>query len=283
MKSNFLTVVLVVFILGFSITNTGAQPIGAFKGTLLVAFFNEGSWHSNSFSVDLQSQPPHWHLTLKAPGWHKEMFVDSNSVEIVNYFDDVVPTKTGPNTAQIKLFPTSRPLGSPCEEVIWATLFSRDIFLGKKAPLNDIGLRIEEPCIFTEIQYKSGDVSPRLAKWHNERADKYKNQPRIEGEFKWLTWTNLSEGTIIPLKSELRININSTNGESMPASYSQLIIENIAHLTNAPEKTPIIKGRAPVYDYRFGGVFGRACVTYNSHDGVIHETNIPITRAASCK
>ncbi|MEI6569536.1 MAG: hypothetical protein WCR20_22865 [Verrucomicrobiota bacterium] len=131
MKSNFLTVVLVVFILGFSITNTGAQPIGAFKGTLLVAFFNEGSWHSNSFSVDLQSQPPHWHLTLKAPGWHKEMFVDSNSVEIVNYFDDVVPTKNGPNTAQIKLFPTSRPLGSPAKKLSGLRYFPGIYFLGK--------------------------------------------------------------------------------------------------------------------------------------------------------
>jgi hypothetical protein len=275
MKPTIIKIVSLFIALGFLIANTEAQPVGEFKGSLVLAFFNEGSWHSNSFSVDLQSQPPHWHLVLKSPGWHKEMFVDSNHVEIVNYYDDVVPTKNGPNTAEIKLFPTSRPLGSPCEEVVWAALFSRDIFLGKKAPLNDIGLRIEEPCIFTEIQFKANDVSPRFAKWHNERADKYEHQPRIEGEFRRLVETNLLGGMVIPLKSELEINVVSTNGESIPASYSQLTIESITPLTSAPEETPTIKGRAPVYDYRFGGPFGRTYVTYDSHDGVIHETNNP--------
>jgi hypothetical protein len=273
MKLTIVKVVSFIIVLGFSITNTEAQPIGEFKGSLVLAFYNEGSWHSNSFSVDLQSQPPHWHLVLKSPDTHKEVFADSNQIEIVNYYDDVVPTQNGPNTAEIKLFPTSRPLRSPSEEHIWIALFSHDTFLGRKTPLNDIGLRIEEPCIFTEIQFNANDASPRLAKWHNARADKYEHQPRIEGEFRWLTETNFSQGMVIPLKSELEINVVSTNGESTPASYSQLTIEDISPLASAPRETPTIKGRAPVYDYRFGGPFGRTYVTYDSHDGVLHDTN----------
>lgn len=262
-----------IVLLGVSIATAGSQLSGDFKGSLALAFFNQGSWHTNFFTVDLQTQPPRWHLTLRSPDKHKEAFADSDGIEIVNYYDDVVPTKNGLNTAEIKLFPTPRPVRSPCEEHIWAALFSRDTFLGKKTPLHDMGLRIEEPCVFTEIQFNSSDVSPRFAKWHNENADKYGHQTRIEGEFKWLMETNLSEAMALPLKSELGIYIISTNGERTPVSYSQLTIETIAPLASVPKETPAVKGRSPVYDYRFGGPFGRTYVTYDVHDGVIPTTN----------
>jgi hypothetical protein len=275
----FIIIFLAAILLFVPITR--AQPVGEFKGSLILAFYDKGSWQTNFYSVDIQSEPSRWHLTLRSPKEHVETFADSNQVEVVSYFDNIVPTENGMNSTEISLFPTSRPLASPAEEHVWVALFSHDTFSGKKVPLDDIGLRIEEPCIFTEMQFNTNDASPRFSKWHNERADNYKNQYRIEGEFKWLAETNLSDGMFIPLKSELAINLTPPGGHNTPASFSQLTIDHITSLTSAPEFEPTIKGRSVVLDYRFGGVWGRTYVAYDQiHDGVIPGTNSPIVLKA---
>jgi len=262
--------------------NADAQLSKEFKGTFILTFFPKSGEHTSRYLLNLQLQPPHWHLTLLSTNFHQEAFGDSNQVVVVTFHDVAASTNVlGPSNAEIQLFSGSRPLDARIEEHIWTALLSRSFFSGKSPPWPDVGLCIDEPCTFTAIQMGSADVSPRKLTWHNQRADQYINQTRIEGEFRWMEETNLRDGIAIPLDSELAVDIISANGERRHASNSRLIIEEIQPLAGPVQETPIISGRAVTYDYRFAdNKFGKPYAIYNTYGGNLPPANAPIVQNA---
>ena len=279
--ATILSLCIVIPLVNFNAGELWAQLSGDFKGTFILAFYDQNSWSSNYYSVDLQVSMPRWHLTIKSANntnnFHQETFASADRVLCVTYYDDVSPT-SHLNTSEIKVFKGGRPLSARIEEHIWAALFSNDFFKGKKPPFSDIGLCIEEPCIFTEVQFNNMDVSPRLAKWHNERADKDSSGTRIEGEFQWLNQTNF-ENIEVPAKSELTIDIIYSDGRRRPASFSQLTIDDRSSPTSSPEQSPITTGRSAIYDYRVGGELDKIYVPYNTVDGKIPDVHSPKVQA----
>jgi len=267
-----------------------SQLIGHLKGNFILAFCDNSAWSTNNYSVDIESAATNWHLTILSQNYHEEVFATSNQTEDVIYYDKVVPTQKGLNTAEVKLFSSSRPHSSRIAEHIWVALFSRNTFAGKSQPINDIGLCIEESCVFTEFEINSNETSPRRAVWHNERSDKYKGQTRINGSFQWLEQTNMQQipqDVIFPVKSEMSVSGFTRTGHSAFGSYSKLIITNVGALLNSPPEIASIRGRAPIYDYRVKkpstenkGMDERAYVTYNSHDGSIPYIKSSIVEAA---
>ena len=284
-RTTFTAVKIVYFsaALLFFAANADAQLSKEFKGTFILTFFPKSGEHTSRYLLDMQLQPPRWHLTLLSTNFHQETFGDANQIKVVTFHDDVAPSTNilGLNTAEIRVFSGSRPLDARVEEHIWAALLSRSFFAGKSPPQPDVGLCISEACIFTAIQMGSADVSPRKLTWHNQRADQYINQTKIEGEFRWMEETNLGDGIAIPLDSELAIAIISSNGERRQASDSRLIIEEIQPLAQPVQEAPIIKGRAVTYDYRFAvNKFGKPYARYNTYDGNVPPPNAPIVQHA---
>lgn len=238
---------------------------------MTLSFHFKDGWHSNNVAFDLRSEPAVWRLILRSETTHQETLASSDQTEVVTYYDSVKPTSNGLNTAEIRLFKGPRPLSSRMEEHVWLALFSENLFANKKPPLNDMGLCMNEPDVFTQFTMEAGDVSPRIAVWHNVRADKYSGQTLIKGQFVWLQETNIGSKYKIPIKSRLEMSIASTNGQMMPVSITELTINSINENDAGEVSIQPIKGRAPVYDYRLDDEIGNsfAYIQYDTHDGII--------------
>lgn len=238
-----------------------AQPAAEFVGTLTMEWIDK----TEVYSVSLLSSSSNWDLTLSCSNILMETFYDGSQTIWITHFPQASKTNKSENTVELKLFPDSRPLDLRPEEHIWMALFSGESFVNKKTPLNDIGLCIAEPCVFTSLESKTdNDASPRQALWHNTRSDNLKTI-RIAGEFKWEAWTNLENGTIVPTDSELTITIGTKT-----VTHSRLVLTDVNPLRSKPRQRPVFDGHGLVYDFRTGDLTNRQSSEY-----IIQNNDIP--------
>lgn len=221
-----------------------AQVVGEFTGTLIMGYIDK----TNLYSVSLLSSSSNWDLTLAYSNIVRETFYDGNQTVWIIHFPQASRASNSENTVELKLFPDSRPVDLRPEEHVWMALFSGESLVSKKTPLTDIGLCISERCIFTRLESKTTDASPREALWHNTRSDDTKTS-KIAGEFRWDAWTSLENGIVVPTESDLAINVGSKT-----VTHSKLVLTAINPLTAKPRTGPKFEGKGLVYDYRAGNL-----------------------------
>jgi hypothetical protein len=141
-----------------------------------------------------------------------------------------------------------------------------------------------EPSIITKLTSTPRGVSPSEMEWHNERADaKGALQVLMQGQFTWLSATNFTSDWAFPGDSELLISMTDTSRVSKQITRSRLIIKDISQPSRLAKKTPEIRGRSPVIDYRPAGLWTRMGLYYEIRDGNIPAAASPIVRDAYLK
>jgi hypothetical protein len=245
-----------------------AQPAVEITGTLELEYLGAG--RTNSFRFEFLSTPPTWELSLKPSNTEsrREIFSSPEQTIWVTRYSGRSPT--GPlNSAEIRLFPGSRPFDLRAEEHVWIAFLSGASFRGR-TPIRDPGLCMAEPSIITKVATTPQAVSPCEMEWHNERADaKGISESRIEGQFRWLSTNSLTSAYNLPGESKLLISIIDRQGTRKQVTRSRLIISEINRTSRIARKMPGIQGRSPVADYRPAGVWRRVAVNYEIKDGNI--------------
>jgi hypothetical protein len=218
-----------------------------FMGTLTVVFpLAPSGPKTNTYAVNLLLKPPYWELSLTSSSRNHKVFGSPKQTFEVNLYDN---PPTGPlNTAEVTIFPGSRPLADREAEHVWLALLSQKTFIGRLPPLNDPGLGMVEPSSITGIHGMMQDVSPRHLQWKN--AFPNGRSIRIEGEFKWLKDTNTLDGLTIPTTSQMMMYLVDPDENRKLVSFSELVIDTVGHSRIEPIRIPRLHGRNVVYDYR---------------------------------
>ncbi len=237
-------------------------------GKLTMAYYQEGRWETNVWRVRVDISPPVWSASLECAGSREEVHSDGKETLWITQYPQNDPG--GPlNTSMIKLFSGSRIFESRPAEHLWLALLSQTYFANRSAAMGaDPGLCMNEPSLFTEIEFSKNDASPRRLRWQNERAVISSNQTKIEGSFTWGPVANLVVGsTVIPRSSQISVKLVHPSGIVRPASFSEFEISEVGSVNSNALVRPQLKGRSLVQDYRVSDAGERRSVMYDIYDG----------------
>jgi len=252
------------------IRSIGVQDGGGVAGILTMAYFHDGNWQTNTWTVRVDHSPPVWSVAMDCADSREEVYSDGRETLWITYYPQNDPD--GPlNTSMIKLFSGPRVLESRPAEHLWLALLSRSYFEESSSTLGaDPGLCMNEPSSFVEVEFSKNDASPRRLRWRNKRSDNSSSATRIEGSFVWGAATNWNVGLgAVPLKSQLAVELVFPNGDIRPASFSELIIHEVGSVNSNALLRPQIKGRSLVQDYRINEVGERRSMMYDVYNGNI--------------
>lgn len=250
-----------------------AHPNLTCSGQLLIKYYSSKvGLQTNDYSVSIRTDWTNWLFDVRGVNSHEMTYTDGKKTEWICF----APNVTNSHIAtEIRLFPAFRPLDSRIEEHVWFALFSRKLFVNRSSPFKDVGLCMDEPCIFTKWELGKDATSPRIAQWHNEWADQRPKATMLKGEFRWLEWTNLGFSLTLPIKSSLTIYAKPPDGDSVPISESELDISNLATGSIEGITPPKVLGSCVVYDSRTIRGDVRREVAYQTQAGKILPVDSP--------